>query len=195
MHALKCALAAAAALGLTAPAYAQDSGYDGAQFVKAIQDGKLDDAYKLFTGKPTLANARDFNGQTALVAAIDKGEEQWAGYLLKEGADPNLPGAMRETPLMAAARRGLPQVVDWLIQLGAKVDADNNRGETALIVAVQNVQDARDPQLAIVETLLDSGADPDKADSAQGYTARDYARQKNRVPKLLQLIQAKKPKP
>ena len=191
MHALKYALAALAAASLAVPATAQDGGYDGAQFVKAIQEGKSDDAVKLFKAKPSLVNARDFNGQTALVAAIDVRDDQWAGYLLQQGADPNLPGTGRETPLMAAARRGLPQVVDWLIQLGAKVDAENNRGETALIVAVQNVQEG---QIPIVQALLDAGADPDKADSAQGYSARDYARQKNRVPKLLQIIEAKRPK-
>ena len=191
MHALKYALVALAAASLAVPAAAQDGGYDGAQFVKAIQEGKSDDAVKLFKAKPSLVNARDFNGQTALVAAIDVRDDQWAGYLLQQGADPNLPGTGRETPLMAAARRGLPQVVDWLIQLGAKVDAENNRGETALIVAVQNVQEG---QIPIVQALLDAGADPDKADSAQGYSARDYARQKNRVPKLLQIIEAKRPK-
>ena len=191
MHALKYALVALAAASLAVPATAQDGGYDGAQFVKAIQEGKSDDAVKLFKAKPSLVNARDFNGQTALVAAIDVRDDQWAGYLLQQGADPNLPGTGRETPLMAAARRGLPQVVDWLIQLGAKVDAENNRGETALIVAVQNVQEG---QIPIVQALLDAGADPDKADSAQGYSARDYARQKNRVPRLLQIIEAKRPK-
>jgi ankyrin repeat protein len=191
MHALKYAFAALAAASLAVPATAQDGGYDGAQFVKAIQEGKSDDAVKLFKAKPSLVNARDFNGQTALVAAIDVRDDQWAGYLLQQGADPNLPGTGRETPLMAAARRGLPQVVDWLIQLGAKVDAENNRGETALIVAVQNVQEG---QIPIVQALLDAGADPDKADSAQGYSARDYARQKNRVPGLLQIIEAKRPK-
>jgi ankyrin repeat protein len=191
MHALKYAFAALAAASLAVPATAQDGGYDGAQFVKAIQEGKSDDAVKLFKAKPSLVNARDFNGQTALVAAIDVRDDQWAGYLLQQGADPNLPGTGRETPLMAAARRGLPQVVDWLIQLGAKVDAENNRGETALIVAVQNVQEG---QIPIVQALLDAGADPDKADSAQGYSARDYARQKNRVPRLLQIIEAKRPK-
>jgi ankyrin repeat protein len=191
MHALKYAFAALAAASLAVPATAQDGGYDGAQFVKAIQEGKSDDAVKLFKAKPSLVNARDFNGQTALVAAIDVRDDQWAGYLLQQGADPNLAGTGRETPLMAAARRGLPQVVDWLIQLGAKVDAENNRGETALIVAVQNVQEG---QIPIVQALLDAGADPDKADSAQGYSARDYARQKNRVPRLLQIIEAKRPK-
>ena len=46
MHALKRALVAIAALSVTAPAAAQQGAYDGQQFVKAIEDGKNDDALK-----------------------------------------------------------------------------------------------------------------------------------------------------
>ena len=62
-------------------------------------------------------------------------------------------------------------------------------GETPLIVAVQ----AR--QVAIVKLLLSIGADPDKTDSAQGYSARDYAKRDNRGGEMLRLIEATKPKP
>jgi ankyrin repeat protein len=189
MNLFKCALAAAAAASLAAPAAGQAGGYEGAQFVKAIQDGKTDDAVKLFNAQPTLVNARDFNGVTALLAAINNRDDQWAGYLLQQGADPNMTGPKGETPLMAAARLGLTQIVDWLLEMGARVNGENKMGETALIVAVQN------KQVAIVQALIDAGANPDKADSAQGYTARDYARMEKRTPKLLQIIEAKKPKP
>jgi ankyrin repeat protein len=189
MNVFKCALAAAAAASLAAPAAGQAGGYEGAQFVKAIQDGKTDDAVKLFNAQPTLVNARDFNGVTALLAAINNRDDQWAGYLLQQGADPNLAGPKGETPLIAAARLGLTQIAGWLLELGAKVDGENKMGETPLIIAVQN------RQVGIVQALIDAGANPDKADSAQGYTARDYARMEKRTPKLLQIIDAKKPKP
>ena len=189
MHVLKCALAAVTAAGLTAPAMGQAGGYDAAQFVKALEEGKSDEAVKLFKGNPTLANARDFNGQTALLAAIENRDEQWAGYLLQQGADPNVGGPKGDTPLMSASRLGLTDVVDWLLEMGAKVNAGNKRGETALIVAVQN------RQVGIVKALIEAGADPDKADSAQGYSARDYAKLNNRTPDLLRAIEAQKPKP
>ena len=65
-----------------------------------------------------------------------------------------------------------------------KVDAANRMGETALIVAVQN------RHADIVKVLLALGADPDKADSAAGYSARDYAKRDTRSRDLIKLIEA-----
>ena len=188
MIALKRAVAAiiaVSALSVTVPAQAQNKGFDGAQFVKAIQEGKNDDAVTLFKGNPTLVNARDLDGQTALIAAIDNRDRQWAGYLLQQGADPNLAGKQGETPLLAAARVGFEEAAEWLVGLGAKVDAANRGGETPLIIAVQR------RQLPIVRLLIKSGADPDKADSVAGYSARDYAKRDNRTPELLKIIESK----
>jgi ankyrin repeat protein len=83
----------------------------------------------------------------------------------------------------------MSDAVDWLIGLGAPVDAENRMGETALIVAVQR------RQIPIVRALVKAGANPDKADSAQGYSARDYAKRDTRTPEILRIIEAKKPKP
>jgi len=189
MHALKRAFFVIATLCLAAPATAQVGGYEGAQFVKAIEEGKSDDALKLLQATPTLVNARDLNGQTALIAAIDNHDLEWAGYLLQQGADPGQANRTGETPLMAAARVGMSDAVDWLIGLGASVDAENRMGETALIIAVQR------RQVPIVRALVNAGANPDKADSAQGYSARDYAKRDSRTPEMLRIIEAKKPKP
>ena len=190
MIALKRAVAAiiaVSALSVTVSAQAQNKGFDGAQFVKAIQEGKNDDAVTLFKGNPTLVNARDLDGQTALIAAIDNRDRQWAGYLLQQGADPNLAGKQGETPLLAAARVGFEEAAEWLVGLGAKVDAANRGGETPLIIAVQR------RQLPIVRLLIKSGADPDKADSVAGYSARDYAKRDPRAREILKLIEDKKP--
>ncbi len=184
MNALHRALVAIAAAVIAVPAAAQSGGFDGAQFVKAIEDGKSDDALKLIQAKPTLVNARDFNGETALIAAIKNRDREWTGYLLNQGADPDLPAKDGETPLLAAARVGFTDAVDWLIGLGAKVDADNRMGETPLIVAVQR------RNIAIVRSLVKAGANPDKADSAQGYSARDYAKRDSRTPELLRIIES-----
>jgi uncharacterized protein len=189
MNAVKCALIAIAAVAAAVPAVAQDTGYEGSQFVKAIQDGKSDDAAKLLQGSPTLVNARDLNGQTALIAAIKNRDHDWTGYLLNQGADPNLAGPNGETPLIAAARVGYAEAVDWLLSVGAKVNDSNRAGETALIVAVQR------RQVPIVRSLLNAGADPDKTDSVAGYSARDYAKRDSRTPDMLKLIEAKKPAP
>lgn len=169
------------------PAGAQIGGYDGAQFVEAVGKGDNDKALDLLKSKPNLINARDFNGRTALIAAIQNRDSNWAGYLLNEGADPNLAESDGDTPLIAASKLGLSQVAEWLIGMGAKVDDSNHMGETALIIAVQQ------RELPLVRLLLDHGANPDKADSAQGFSARDYAKRDSRSPDILKAIEAKKP--
>jgi hypothetical protein len=46
----------------------------------------------------------------------------------------------------------------------------------------------------LVKLLLDHGANPDKTDSAAGYSARDYATRDNRAREILKMIEDKKPK-
>ncbi len=188
MNALQRALVAIAMGTAAASAPAQGGGYDGAQFVEAIRKGDGGKALELLQAKPILVNARDLNGTTALIAAIQQRDTEWAGYLLQQGADPNLSLSDGETPLMAASRVGMQDAVQWLLGLNARVNDTNRSGETALIVAVQQ------RKAPIVKILLDAGADPDRADSAAGYSARDYAKRDSRTPELLRLIEAKVPK-
>lgn len=187
MHALRRIMAALALVAVAVPAAAQSTGYDGEMFVKAISEDNGTEALKLLNGKPNLINARNLEGKTALVAAIETRNQDWTAYLLQKGADPNLRSAGGETPLIAAARAGFDDAVEWLLSVGAKLDEANRQGETALIVAVQQ------RQLPIVRLLVSKGADPDRADSAAGYSARDYAKRDSRTPELLRIIEAKKP--
>ncbi|HEX6218727.1 MAG TPA: ankyrin repeat domain-containing protein, partial [Sphingomicrobium sp.] len=137
---------------------------------------------------PTLVNARDVNGDTALIVAVARRDDTWTAFLLSNGADPNLANRKGDTPLTTAARVGYLQGAEWLLTKRARVDEANKMGETPLILAVQ----AR--QAPLVKFLLSKGADPDRTDSAAGYSARDYARRDNRNPELLRLIEtAKKP--
>ena len=134
-------------------------------------------------------NTRDDKGETALNVAIARRDDDWTGFLLNQGADPNLGGRNGDTPLIAAARVGYLGAAADLIRMRVKVDATNRMGETPLIVAVE----ARQPE--IVKLLLADGADPDRADSAAGLSARDYAKRDPRARDILKLIEAKKPKP
>jgi ankyrin repeat protein len=93
-----------------------------------------------------------------------------------------------DTPLITAARVGYTDAVELLLALGARVDATNKMGETALITAVQQ------REVDAVKLLLEHGANPDKADSAAGYSARDYAKRDTRNPQLLAAIEASKAK-
>lgn len=189
MKSLKIALAAVALCAAWAPAVAQ-LGSDGAQFVDAVRKSDGDTAKKLIdTHGTSIVNSRDYDGHTALIAAISNRNEDWTAFLLTNGADPNLPGKAGETPLITAARVGYDDAVGWLLEQGAKVDATNRMGETALIVAVHQRQSR------ILRILLQAGADPDKTDNAAGLSAREYAARDTRSRDLLQLIEAKKPKP
>jgi ankyrin repeat protein len=184
-------LAAAAFAIVSVPAAAQlGIGFESLDFVKAVKDRDGDKATQLLNEKPasTLVNARDGDGNTALIIAIARKDPEWTGFLLNKGADPNLGGKAGDTPLIVAARYGFGDAVEWLLSLGAKVDGTNRMGETALITAVQQ------RQTPVVRQLLEAGADPDKADHAAGYSARDYAQRDTRSRDILQLIQAKKPK-
>ena len=171
------------------PAAAQFQGDDGLNFVKAVRDADGDKAQQILRDRPPgIVNFKDTEGQTGLIVAILRDDEQWTAFLLNKGADVNLAGRGGDTPLIAASRAGFDSGTEWLLALGAKVDATNKTGETPLIIAVQ----ARSPR--IVTMLLDAGADPDKTDHAAGYSARDYAARDPRARDILKLIEAKKPK-
>ena len=158
-------------------------------FIKAIRARDGGKVLQLLNDNPPgLVDARDGDGSTPLTITISR-QDEWAGFLLNKGADPNLPGKNGDTPLITAARIGYMDAVDWLLTARAKVDLPNRMGETPLIVAVQQ----RRPE--IVKRLLMAGADPDRKDSAAGLSARDYAMRDARSRNILQQIEAKKPKP
>jgi ankyrin repeat protein len=168
---------------MAAPAAAQT--LSSVDFVSAVRDRDGDKAMEMLQSRGNqIINLRNDRGETALIVAIQRRDDTWTGFLLNQGADPNLAARNGETPLIAAARVGFMGALADLIRMNAKVDAANRMGETALIVAVQN------RHREIVKVLLALGADPDKADSAAGYSARDYAKRDTRSRDLLKLIEA-----
>src|SRR5256885_10443807 len=153
-----------------APAAAQSLTSAGYDFVEAVKKSDGDKAMGALSANPRgIVDTKDGEGNTGLIIAISRSDEQWTGFLLQKGADPNLAGKGGDTPLIAAARVGFEPAVEWLLGLKAKVDATNRMGETPLIIAVQQ------HQIPIVRLLLSQGADPDRADHAAGYSARDSA--------------------
>jgi ankyrin repeat protein len=189
MRSLGIAVLAATLLTAGAPALAQRS-VDSFDFVNAVEKGDGSKAAQLLNDHPTIIDSRDGKGDTALIMAISRNDPDWTGFLLNKGADPNLPSTRTgDTPLMAAARIGFQDAAAWLLGLGARIDGTNKLGETPLIVAVQL------RQVPMIKFLLNHGANPDKVDAAQGFSARDYATRDNRSRQILQLIEAKKPKP
>jgi ankyrin repeat protein len=160
------------------------------EFIKAVRERDGGKANQLLESNPPgILNAREGAGDTALIIAIKREDTTWTGFLISKGANVDLSGKGGDTPLIAAARVGFEDALNWLLQGKARVDLANRMGETPLIVAVQQ------RNAAMVKLLLASGANPDKTDSAAGLSARDYAQRDTRSRQILQLIEAKKPKP
>ena len=171
------------------PAAAQEVGSDGAKFLTAVKEGNGAKAMELAEAPgSTVVNYRGPDGNAALHLATRSKSGNWIGYLLGKGADPNVGDKQGDTPLIIAARLGYSEGAARLLMRRASVDKANKLGETALIVAVQQRQPA------IVRMLLEAGANPDKADHAAGYTARDYAKRDTRSTELLKLIESVKSK-
>ncbi len=111
----------------------------------------------------TDANMPDKHGRRTLVQAAGNGHIEIVKALFLAGAEVDgshiggsdaLSGEVGWTPLMAAARSGLPQVVTLLLQAGANVNARNVRRETALMYAISS------GSVETIRLLLESGADP-----------------------------------
>ena len=188
MKKLALSLASGAMLMAAAPATAAPFLSEKIAFLNAIKERDALKANELARSNGAeILDVRGDDGSTPLTITIARGDEEWTGFLISKGANVNLPGKGGDTPLILAARVGFTEAVRWLLLKQARVDMTNRSGETALIAAVQQ------RQLLIVRLLLDAGADPDKADSAAGYSARDYAKRDSRSRAILQAIEAKKP--
>ena len=181
-------LAVAVALA-SAPVAAQLAGSDGEAFIQAMKERQFGKAVELIE-KPgsTVANYRGGDGNAGLHFAMRYRNGNWVGFLLSKDADPNIGDRNGDTPLILAARIGYPEGAARMLMYRAQVDKTNKLGETALIVAVQQRQPA------IVRMLLEAGANPDKADHAGGYSARDYAKRDSRSRDILTLIETVKAK-
>ena len=95
-------------------------------------------------------NWRDPVGSTALAWAIPEGHEKVIRLLLDNGADVNSRDVYENTPLHWSL--SYTEIAKLLLGSGAKVDAKNNSGKTALIWG------AHDGQETALRLLLDNGA-------------------------------------
>jgi uncharacterized protein len=91
--------------------------------------------------------------------AAAAGDTQSVARYLKQGAAINTETKYKETPLLLAARRGSMPTVRLLLERGAKVDARDSGGETALWWVA--ARDGEMPGRArLAELLLSFGVDP-----------------------------------
>ena len=108
-------------------------------------------------------NTRNALGETALVAASH--DLPTLRILLQHGANPNLADKDGNTPMIdAISAPDALAIVSFLVAHGAKINAQNQAGQTALMVA------AGDQNTALMTRLLALGADPNIQDK-EGATA------------------------
>jgi ankyrin repeat protein len=116
-------------------------------------------------------NLPDLMGNTALLYLTSSQYSQlsWVNALLDNQAELDPQDQLRGySALMHAVENDAIEIVDALIQAGAKVNLQNKRGDTALMLAVKNNNSY------LVEILLEAGADI-ALENEEGYTAIRYA--------------------
>jgi ankyrin repeat protein len=122
-------------------------------------------------------------GETPLMLAALKGQQEWVRRLLLRGAYVNHPGW---TPLHYAASHAseaaLP-MVEALLAHHAYIDAESPNGTTPLMMAAQYGIEA------VVVSLLEAGADASLRNQ-QGLSALDFAQRADRPDIVLRLERA-----
>jgi ankyrin repeat protein len=103
---------------------------------------------------------RDAGAQDTIFSLINRGEEEAAiRWLREEPALRDAVGPIFFTPLHAAARAGMEELVRVLLAMGAAVDDANPAGNTPLWLACQSVAEAS-KRIAVARVLLEAGANP-----------------------------------
>ncbi len=182
-----------ALVAVMAPVAAQAQFSESYNFLKAVRD-RDGDKVTAAINKPgsgaVLINTRDSaTGEGALHIVTKRRDVTWLSFLLSKGANPDMRDSGGNTALMISAQLGFAEGLSLLIDRRAQVDLANSSGETPLIRAVQN----RD--IATVRTLLAAGANPAKADTSSGLSARQYAERDLRSAAIVKAIDEAKPKP
>lgn len=82
-------------------------------------------------------NSRNWNGDNALLLAIQQGHTHIVTYLLSQGVSAEVENYQKDTPLHLAAKGGFTELVDILLKYCTLVDLTNIRGDTPLTMAAQ----------------------------------------------------------
>jgi uncharacterized protein len=118
----------------------------------------------------TDVNILNNKGESALMLAALKNQQNLAEKLIRKGADINKTGW---TPLHYAASGGHVAIISMLLENSAYIDAESPNGTTPLMMA------AMYGTTAAVKLLLEEGADP-QLKNQLGLTALQFAEQGNR---------------
>lgn len=173
---------------------ARDRGGQTALLVASVKGHK--DIVEVLLAKGAAVNAKDKDGRTPLLAlAAEKstastwttGGRQAAQLLISHGSDVDFKDQIGRTPLLWSATNGHYYLVEVLLKNGASVFAANNRGRTALHLAI----DSSDTTCTedIMRLLLHHQADA-CATSDGGWTPLHNASQKGLTSVVELLLEA-----
>lgn len=131
---------------------------------------------ELLFKNPEIINQKDEkSGWTLLYNAVVNNEFENVEYLLKSGADPNIPNIYGETPLYQAVDIGNHSIINLLLEQGANPNLQQQDGDTPLHIA------AAKGDTKIVRLLFAFKADPSLSTFEHNKTAYDYAKERNQV--------------
>ena len=158
------------------------------EFVKAAQNGDLNEVKRLFALNPGIINELDREHDTAIMKACrDCNAVNVVAFLLENGAninDKEYRDLIDQTPLIIAAFNGCTDIVKMLLDAGANIEHKNDQGENALISAAQ------EGNINVVKILLDAGADVNQSNT-DGETALDLAIRLKQKKELIDLLREK----
>ncbi len=137
----------------------------------ALQEPSLKAAQVLLDWPQTNVNVLNAQGESALMLAALRGQQEIAAWLIRRDADINKTGW---TPLHYAASNAHLAIMSLLLENHAYIDAESPNGTTPLMMA------ALYGSATAVKLLLDAGADP-LLKNQQGLTAINFAQRANRT--------------
>ena len=155
------------------------------EFVKAAQNGDLNEVKRLFALNPDIINEKDREKDTALMKACrDCNAVNVVAFLLENGANINVRDTIDQTPIIIASQNGCTDIVIMLLDTGADIHHRNDQGENALISAAQ------EGHIDVVKVLLEAGADINQSNT-DGETALDLAIRLRQKKELIELLREK----
>ncbi|HOX09207.1 MAG TPA: ankyrin repeat domain-containing protein [Candidatus Omnitrophota bacterium] len=168
---------ALAASAMFAPALTAVQNKDS-ELCNAAMSGDIKKAEK-FIRRGAFVNAKNCDGKTPLMLALENSHQYIAEMLIKKGANPNFADPGGTTPLMIAAQKGFVDIVKLLLSKGANPNTQqsniksvySSENKTPIMFAAEG------GNTDIVKMLIAKGADVNKK-SRDGKTALKIAEEK-----------------